>query len=184
MNYIILIAFLLASISILLGFIALLKQKTYLDSKTNQPTDVEVPLVGRLKTNYPALVFVFLGFCLAFYVVHKSLPQKEIIWKITGSIVDPKSEINDWQSGKLCLFPNKTTLGISKSGKFDISITIPAGKSFEEQIEQIEYVHRLGSIDIYPPKEYTAHLAGEETVIKDTMPHMRAYKPVILERIQ
>ena len=83
MNYIILIAFSLASISILLGFIALLKQKTYLDSKTNQPTDVEVPLVGRLKTNYPALVFVFLGFCLAFYVVHKSLPQKEIIWKIT-----------------------------------------------------------------------------------------------------
>jgi hypothetical protein len=44
-----------------LGLVALLKQKTYLDSKTGQPTQIEIPLIGKMKTNYPALIFVFLA---------------------------------------------------------------------------------------------------------------------------
>ena len=55
------IIYLLAGLCFVLGFVALLKQKTYIDSQTNQPTEIELPFVGKLTTNYPALGFVFIG---------------------------------------------------------------------------------------------------------------------------
>ena len=112
------------------------------------------------------------------------MPLDDINWKISGNIIDPESEINDWQTGKLYLFPNKVTLGVTKVGKFDITISIPEGTSFEDKIEHIEYIHKLGTIDIYPPKEFSAYLKGKATKLKNTMPHMRTYKSVSLERTQ
>ena len=44
---------------IILGFIALLKQKTYIDSKTQQPTKIKLPFFGEMITNFPALIFIF-----------------------------------------------------------------------------------------------------------------------------
>ena len=56
----------LGTLSILLGFIALLSQNIYLHPETKDLTEVEVPILGRLRTNYPALVFVLLGFSLIY----------------------------------------------------------------------------------------------------------------------
>ena len=60
------IIYLLAGLCFVLGFVALLKQKTYIDSQTNQPTEIELPFVGKLKSNFPALVFVVVGAFLAY----------------------------------------------------------------------------------------------------------------------
>jgi hypothetical protein len=190
MNSIVLYSFILSIISIILGFIALLKQKTYLDAQTSQPIDIEVPIVGRMKANYPALVFVFLGFCLAFYVVHQTLSQtktdheKEVAWKITGHLMDPRAQITDWQTGKICFFPDAITASVDKSGRLDISIDLPPGKSFEDQIEHLEYVHTKGSVTILPRKEYKAFMDGRESKLENIMPHARIYKPVAIKRLQ
>ena len=68
------ILFGIALLSIILGFVALLSQKVYLDATTKQPTEVQIPFLGKIKSNYPALVFAFLGAALAFYAFQKSFP--------------------------------------------------------------------------------------------------------------
>ena len=40
----------LAALCFLPGFAVLLMQKVYIDSQTNQPTEVELPILGKLKT--------------------------------------------------------------------------------------------------------------------------------------
>jgi hypothetical protein len=59
-------------------------QKTYLDPETKQPTEIEVPLIGKLKTNYPALIFVFLGIVLAFLTFRTSHAPPKEKWEIEG----------------------------------------------------------------------------------------------------
>lgn len=191
MNPTVLCSFFIAITSIILGFIALLKQKTYLDAETSQPVDIEVPIIGRMKTNYPALAFVFLGFCLAFYVVHQTfskdektaLNQNDVGWKITGHLVDPKAKITDWQTGELRIFPDDSPPVIDPNGKFEISITLPSGKSFEEKIGHIEYIHNKGYVHIYPKKEYDAYKNGTDSKLESTGPQLRAYKPVCMKWI-
>ncbi len=55
------VAFAIATLLIVLGFIALLTQKVYLDSTTQQPITIEVPFVGKMAANVPSLAFVFFG---------------------------------------------------------------------------------------------------------------------------
>jgi len=45
----------------ILGFIALLSSRIYIDQPSNSTGEVEVPFLGKPKGNYPALVFVLLG---------------------------------------------------------------------------------------------------------------------------
>lgn len=48
----------------------LFKEKIYLDSQTSQPTSVEIPFFGKLKTNAPALVIFALGVVAVAYPLH------------------------------------------------------------------------------------------------------------------
>jgi len=177
-----LMAFGLAILSILLGFVALLTQRIYLDANTQKPVDIDVPLLGKMKTNYPALVFVFLGFFFAYIVLEKQPKEKkEIEWDINGAFTDPK--INDWQAGgKLILFPTKITPNVDKNGKFTISMKIEEGKSFEDMIEKIEYSHNDGEVTIYPRDEYSAYVKGDTCKLEKAVSHIRTYKPVPLQR--
>ena len=93
----------ISALCIVLGFIALLKQRLYIDERTQEPTAVELPLFGKLKTNYPALVFVFLGAGLAFYAIHESPPTEP--WTLTGSLTNPSGKHVKWTDGTLTLIP-------------------------------------------------------------------------------
>lgn len=184
MNHIALIAFTLSILSIVLGFVALLKQKTYLDSETKEPVEIEVPIIGRMKTNYPAMVFVFLGFSLAFFVVNKCLPLKEVEWVINGQITDPEKEIIDWKTaGNIEIHPKIYQGDPGINGNFRISISLEEGTSFESAVEYIKYSHTLGDATIYPAKEYTAYSSGQESLIKAISDHTREYKPIALEKL-
>ena len=94
------IMYIISISSIILGFVALILQKTYLDPETQKPTEVEVPVIGKLKTNYPALVFVFLGFAGAFYSFQRSQVKEKVQWTIQGSLVDSAHRIKDWSNGE------------------------------------------------------------------------------------
>jgi hypothetical protein len=184
LNTLVLIAFGLAILSILLGFIALLTQRIYLDVNTQKPVDIDIPLLGKMKTNYPALVFVFLGFFLAFYVLEKQLPpkeKKEVDWDIVGTFTDP--EINDWHSGgELRLVPEIIMKNVDPNGRFRISIPIVEGTSFEDKIEKIHYEHRDGQVIIYPRKEYSAKVKNETCNLEEATSHVRTYRPIPLQR--
>lgn len=78
-----LIVYGISILSIVLGFIALLAQKTYINPETNEPSEVEIPFIGKIKTNYPAVIFVFLGFAAALHAFNKSEPQ----FPLTGKVI-------------------------------------------------------------------------------------------------
>ena len=69
------ISYAISGMSIVLGFIALLTQRIYVDTNTQKTIQMEIPILGKMKTNYPALAFVFLGFVLALVAVNKTPEQ-------------------------------------------------------------------------------------------------------------
>src|SRR6266849_2316656 len=122
--------------AIVLGFIALLKQKTYIDRHTKQPTEIELPILGKMKTNAPALTFVFLGVGLALVAFEKSYPPKKVEWTVEGSFKNLPGKHVDWPNGTLALHPTDLKPGpVSTGGKFTITAMIDEGKSFEDVVE-------------------------------------------------
>jgi hypothetical protein len=168
-----LLAFGLVLLSIVLGFIALLTQKIYLDASTQKPIDIDIPLFGRMKTNYPALIFVFLGFSLAFYVLHDSFSSSGTDWTIKGQFSDPS--IIDWKTGTLSVFPAQIKANVNNNGMFTIDLKIKEGKTLENTIEKIEYSHRIGDAIIYPSEEYALYQSGQKSKLEHILPHGRRY---------
>lgn len=58
-----------AILAIVSGVVLIFKSKVVVDSHGN-PTEVEIPFFGKLKTNAPSIVAIFIGAALAGYVVH------------------------------------------------------------------------------------------------------------------
>ncbi len=86
-------------LSLILGFIALIKQKIYVDQDNNSITHIELPILGKLSTNYPALIFIFFSFgsiyLLYQYAIKIEFKDKNYEWRIQGSINLVDSETGD-----------------------------------------------------------------------------------------
>ena len=167
------ILFGIAVLSIILGFAALLSQKIYLDPTTNQPTEVEVPFFGKIKSNYPALVFVFLGAALALYGFKQSYPPKKEMWNLEGFFTPPQGRTVD-PAGTLELRgpdPIVVTNKIDddKTGHFVILVNIPEGKSVEQVFETLNYTYSAGE----------AHIdLKDKSFIDTSTAHQRIFKKV------
>lgn len=138
----------IAVLLIILGFVALLRQKTYLDGQTLQPIEVEIPIVGKMKANYPALVFVLFGFALAIYEIQHFSP-KDIAWHITG-MMKADGPYTNWQDMRIRVFPKDVPKTIDPgSGRFEFDLLIPEGVSFENAVQEIDFdsVQGSGSVD-------------------------------------
>ena len=141
--------------SIVLGFIALLKQKNYLDPHTKKPTSIELPFFGKSKmvTNFPALIFVFLGFVAVFIILFKpNSKPNEVDWNIQGRFILPEGDSTrvNWLNGVLTIKPKKFETSVYKSGKFQINVKIEEGIKFKDYCEYIEYSSDFGSVVLYP----------------------------------
>lgn len=167
----------ISSLLIILGFIALLTQKIYIDRETNQPTEIEIPFLGKLKTNVPAIVFVFLGFGLAFITFDKSFPPKQVDWNIKGSFENLENMDIDWTNGKVALIPTNMSGGVSDKGTFTITVKIDDGKTLEEVFEFIDFSHDNASTQINLRKEYENYTNSLETLIQDATKTTRIFKP-------
>jgi len=170
----------LAGLSLVLGFVALLGQKIYIDSQTNQPTEVELPLVGKLKTNYPALAFVLVGAFLAAYTWSKPRDLGEEQWTITGSFLPPAGENVVWEQGTLVLLPKAFDAAMAPNGTFQITGSIPKGKRFEEVVTSIMYTNGKVSGQINVSEEYRKYDAHETSLVKSAGDKLREYSPATL----
>jgi hypothetical protein len=54
------------------------KEKIYIDRETKEPIEIELPIIGKLKTNIPALVLFVIGFVLCIYPMLKNPPPPEL----------------------------------------------------------------------------------------------------------
>jgi hypothetical protein len=177
--------YILATLSIVLGFFALLKQKTYVDADTKQPTEVELPLVGKLKSNYPALVFVVLGFGASIFAFNKSFEHNKDVgtdtWTILGSFY-PDSTCTakiDRDHVKIQLDPRDIIAGpdFDATGRsFAIMMNIEKGKSFEDAIQAINFSVDSASVDpIEPTIEYNSFNDKKKSKLQFKSGHVREY---------
>ncbi len=181
-----LIIYFISALAIILGFIALLTQKIYIDARTQKPSEIKIPIVGRIRTNYPALVFVFLGFALSVIAVNKTPQKIEVYktppkenWIITGSIKNRDEEKFDYRTGTLVVWPTDFEIELKPDGVFNIKAKIEEGKTFEDVVRLIDYSHTSGSIQILPKDEYEQYVNEEETLIKSAKKTDRKYKPFL-----
>lgn len=159
------LAYAVSLIAILLGFLALLKQKTYIDAATNQPTEIELPLLGKMKSNYPALAFLFLGIGLAIAAFEKSYPPRKVQWTIQGAFLDPIGGSRDFRAGTLVVRPADVDVEVSNLGKFRITASIDEGRRFDEAFDLIDYSDSTGSAQIFPKDEYTKYVRRDSTTL-------------------
>lgn len=192
---------------IVLGFIALLKQKLYIDRKTKEVmTEIELPLIGKLRTNAPALGFIIFAVVLAYTasqqgmkLEEKRLEEKRLEkegaeqWTVSGKVEFPKASgelalINEAckTNQYMCFHLDKGYLDIdpvnvqhpdvADTGRFDLAIRVPNGRSFEQEIRRITYSHAgltdwVVLFDKNHPKDY----------LKDSgTPTIRTLKPVVI----
>ena len=155
------------SISILLiifGFIALLTQKVYIDPNTNQPTEIEIPFFGKLKTNLPSIVFLFLGFMLAYITFVKSY-HPEVKWEINGSVRNLGNKVIDWSDADVILTPMDVQLKISDRGNFTIITMIEEGKVLQDAYKEIVVSHPNAGKSFNLKTLFENYDKGEESLI-------------------
>lgn len=178
-------AFAISAACIVLGFVALVTQKIYLDSATGQPTEVEVAPLGKLKSNYPALVFVVFGIALAFYTLKESSETERskplTQWTLKGSFSPPNGKAIEWSKGTLTLLPSNVRQVVSEQGTFEITALIEEGKALEDIYEKLDYSTNEASAWINLRKERQAYIDNKPSAIKDMTNHTRDYQPIEVE---
>ena len=151
----------------ILGFVALLKQKAYLD-KSGKPTHIELPLIGKMRTNYPSLIFVFLATFLIYTGYTKSLVKPKNEWVITGSFTDSLNRIDNWEN-RLTIHPCEIKdASVSSTGDFKIIMDITEGNTFEEVVERVYYATEYCSKDFSPKQEFDLyHQFDGQSLLKE-----------------
>jgi hypothetical protein len=127
-----------------LGFVALLRQNTYLDPKTNAPIEIELPLLGRMKANYPAVGFVFLA-ALCILVAYSSRKIPPTNWSVTGSVGYANGaplKPADWDALQIKINPKRYEPTVKKDsiGHFTIAPALPDQTSFEDEILLVTFI--------------------------------------------
>ncbi|HIP40246.1 MAG TPA: hypothetical protein EYG88_12845 [Desulfocapsa sulfexigens] len=179
------IALATAILSVVLGFAALLSQKIYIDPKTEKPTEIKIPIVGKMKTNYPSLVFVMLGFALIFFIVQQLLSGQPDRWLISGQFFIDETRLDmGWSDTNINVHPCDMDATINHdTGVFTISVGIKKGVSFEDRIEVIGYSDSYGSAAIIPKEEFRKRKNNQDNLIKILTDKTREYKPVKLVKM-
>ena len=196
----------LGSLLALLGFVALLTSKFYVAGKSQ--VEVQVPFLGKMKGNYPALVLVFLGVGLAVYALKTNADEQKIQqkiesdfvakkadyekkialleakspgqadWIIKGQFLPPPGKQVSWDHGILTYFPESTTISIDRAGRYEMRLKIPRGTDFEHYVQRFNYSHDLGSIDIVPEQELAALEQQKPSALVSKTDTTRVYKPI------
>ena len=172
----------IAILLIVLGFAALLKQKTYLDSATGTVTSVELPLLGKLQTNYPALVFVFLGVFLSFIVFRADVRRD---WVLTGYLKLPQAKRVkiDWKQTQVAVMPSDVwSEAVTEDGRYTIHASIPDGIPVEKIFDKINFTNSSVSARFFLKDECNNyHSNREKSELENISGHTWTFKPKEVE---
>ena len=183
MNASVYILYAISLICIVLGFFALLKQKTYINAETKEPTEVELPILGKMKTNYPSLIFLAMGIFLAAYVFNRSYTdtKKYNEWTISGRLVDTSRSIDNFSYGELKIIPKDVDDKVYANGVFEIKMQLEEGHEFEDEVENITYTNKNFSAYFQPSEEKKKKEKNDNSSILDKFTkRTRTYKPIVL----
>jgi len=173
--------YVLSALILALGGVSLFAQKVRkVDKETGEETIIELPFFGKLRTNYPALAFAFIGAAMAVFTLEKTLESTDQ-WVITGQFTAPDSRAIDWTNGALILSPSKLTPSINPDGTFTIQGLIQRGRRFEDAVKQISYCNWCGDLysgSISTETEYQNYIHKKNSSLKKVGDLERIYWPV------
>jgi len=117
---------LLISTMLLIGM-----RRIYIDSQTKQPTEFEIPLVGKVKTQAPALVLIAAGVLLIAYAVRESKSPT-----IQPGTLEGDLELGNAQATVLVLtIPAPYQNSREVSGKFSLAVPLIPGADYQVKYE-------------------------------------------------
>ena len=156
------------------GLYALVKQKIVVNEK-HEITSVELPVIGKIKTNYPSLAAVFLGIALAFIVYfrwpipgeqHEKMPLVATI-QISSSDRTMRDTLprnvyigaiplryHRFENGVLLNEPKELTLHVDDSGPYHAFAYTPTNISDDGRTE---HVVDHGSVEIHDDPKLGRH---------------------------
>jgi hypothetical protein len=187
----------LSTLSFVLGFAALLSSKIYVTRGAKTRTVVHVPLIGRMTTNYPALVFVFIGAALAWLALERNFALEKqqleqnlalekqkldkprpVEWTVSGQLQTPDRRIVDWRAGRIAIIPEGYHATVESNGRFHLSLQIEEGQTFESFVELVDYTASFGSVQFVPDDDFQAYQRDKDTSMLEVVtPTTRKYKP-------
>lgn len=171
----------ISTLLIIFGFIALLTQKVYIDPNTNQPTEIQIPFFGKLKTNIPSIAFLFLGFMLAFITFAKSY-HPEVKWEINGSVRNLGDKDIDWSVADVILIPMVSRIEISDRGIFTGIAMIEEGKALQDAYTEIVISHPNAGKSFYLKTLFDNYNEGKESLIEISEKQYVKFKPLPVEQ--
>ncbi len=171
--------YVLSALVLALGGVSLFVQKVYADQETGTKIEVELPLLGKLRTNYPALAFVFIGAGMATFTFNRTFEVKDQ-WVISGSFKTADSRAIDWTKGVLTLYPRQANPILERDGSFHVELILPRSRKFEDEFGQISYFNWSGNVSatIMVDEEYQKLKKGDATILKTAEGTTRRYGPV------
>ncbi len=175
--------YILSFFVIVLGGISLFVQRIYKLDKEGDKTVIELPFLGRLSTNYPALAFVFIGAGMAIFAFSRTGAEQ---WFVTGQFKAPPSKKVEWTTGLVTVEPRSFNVSIGRDGSFQIVGNLTSGEKFEDVVGQITYTDENFTGRIPTAKAYEDYKKSLPTAVLDSMSdtkHERDYKPVEVEEI-
>lgn len=163
---------------IITGVVFLFKEKKYFDTIKNEVISVEIPFFGKIKSNYPSVIIIFIAAAIAFYTFRQKVCTVE--WIVQGYIEDATGDY-DYRIGTLTVLGAETPADakdeMQKDGKFTIEIGLPEGISLEQGIDHIRYEHQsAGYFFIDTKAAYKEFKEGDTLLLQYVTPLSRMYK--------
>jgi hypothetical protein len=105
------------------GILLIYKEKIYIDSTTNQVTEIDVPFFGKLKTNVPALALFALGFIPLIYPITR---VRTAYLQVRGSVTSELPVI------VYAVVESKALTGVN--GDFDLPVPVIENPSYTPEV--------------------------------------------------
>lgn len=160
----------------LLGFVALMLQRT--DPQMKE-TVINVPFIGQMRTNVPALVFLVVGAALVLTGI-RSRPPETVRWTVIAQFD------TDVPLAQLIVRPSLTQTRVDPVQRtITIDVDLDKGKEFEDAIEVIDFTLPDGRAQLIPKDELATfereprHLAGRAAGLISMTKHTRSYRMVV-----
>jgi hypothetical protein len=118
----------IGSAAVLVAAIFAFRQKVYYDPNENQITEIEVPILGKLKTNTPAIALCFLGVVLGYLAYDLMKGRGPKLVKFQGEIAIDQSSVSGIDAVMVGVTSGSwlnTATPNGPNSSFPVEITVP-----------------------------------------------------------
>ena len=119
------------------GLYLLHKQIVIKDSVTGEMSEIDIPIFGRVKSNYPSLIALFFGPALIVYIISQLPPLSNPLLPVEGKFSTSQSGTEIFESMRINIVPQSHVGNAYSNGAFEMNI--PFDKEQEPYTAHVSY---------------------------------------------